>query len=281
MIKALLKAAEAITGRRYRYRPPQGPLSSLFGIGASRRRQVPRPFMQRRVPSMFSLLVRDRFGNIKHEPIHHPNLRTNNGIDWQSGIMGDYTSFGTGTSAPTSNGTATTLTDTGQAWTTDQWKGHYCIFATTGGKVVFGVILSNTGTVLTVDGWWLAGTPGGAAQTAPQTTANYGILGGGVPHWWMALSTDGTAPAATDTTLTSEITTGGLARALPTSYSHTTGVNTYSVQKTFTASSTFTVNKEALFNAQNGGRMPFESAEPSPPTVVSGDTLQQTVTVTI
>lgn len=244
-------------------------------------RQKPTPMFQKRVPTMFSNLVRNADGDIKYIGWPRPNLRTNDGLDWQSGIMGDYTSFGTGTNHPTSNGTSTTLTDTGQAWTTNQWKGHVCFFATSAGALAFGTILSNTGTVLTVDGWWAPGTPGGSAQTAPQTTASYGILAGGFPHLFMALSTDATAPAATDTTLTSEINSGGLARALPTSYTHTAATNTYSIQKTFTASSTFTVNKEAVFNAANGGRMPFESAEPNPPTLVSGDTLQQTITVSI
>ena len=44
------------------------------------------------------------------------------------------------------------------------------------------------------------------------------------------------------------------------------------------------VTKEAVFGACNttaGGVMPFESAEPNPPTLVSGDTLTQTVTITI
>lgn len=97
---------------------------------------------------------------------------------------------------------------------------------------------------------------------------------------WLGLSTDTTAPAATDTSLTGEITTGGLGRALGT-YAHTTGTATYTISNTFTSSATFTVQKEAVFNAISSGTMIFESLEPNPPTLVSGDTLTQTVTVSI
>ena len=66
---------------------------------------------------------------------------------------------------------------------------------------------------------------------------------------FMALSENVTAPATSDTALASEITTGGLARAQAT-YAHTSGATIYTLQKTFTASSTFTVvQKEAVFNA--------------------------------
>lgn len=237
---------------------------------------------QSRVPTMFGLKIRDDSGRIGFVRPPVSNLRTNAGIDWQAGAMGDYRSFGANASQhPTSNGTSTTVTDTGQAWATNQWAGHIVVFATSAGLLGFGVCLSNTATVITVDGWWALGVPGSSAVTPPQTTANYGICPGQAPHWWMALSSTVQSGNATDTTLAGEYTTIGLARSLPTSYTHSAGVNSYSIAKTYTFTGTGTVNSEAVFVAQNGGLMPFEAAEPSPPTGVSGDTLAQTHTVTI
>ena len=96
---------------------------------------------------------------------------------------------------------------------------------------------------------------------------------------WLALTADATAPAVGDTTLASEITTNGFARAAGT-YAHTGGSNTFTISHTFTATGTQTINKEGVFNASSVGTLGFESAEPSPPTLVSGDTLAQTVTIT-
>jgi hypothetical protein len=95
----------------------------------------------------------------------------------------------------------------------------------------------------------------------------------------MALTADSAAPSATDTTLASELTTNGFARAQGT-YAHTGGSSTYTLSKTFscTGGST-TINKEGVLAAQNGGVLTFESAEPSPPTLISGDSLTQTVSV--
>src|SRR5262249_47505722 len=159
-----------------------------------------------------------------------------------------------------------TLTDSTQSWTTDQWKGHVVIKATNAGALSFGICLSNTGTVLTVDGWWLGGSWGGTAQANPATTDHYAIMPRGAPHAWAAFSTTVQSGAAGDTTLAGEIGSGdGLARALWTSFTHTAAATSYSNAKTFTATTTKTVNSGATFNAQNGGRMPFEYAEPNAP----------------
>lgn len=75
----------------------------------------------------------------------------------------------------------------------------------------------------------------------------------------------------------------GFTRALAV-FAHTAAATTYTLVNTFTASGTRTINKEAVFGAATltaGGVMPFESAEPNPPTLVSGDTLAQTVTITV
>ncbi|MEM4301562.1 MAG: hypothetical protein QXQ70_03210 [Candidatus Caldarchaeum sp.] len=76
---------------------------------------------------------------------------------------------------------------------------------------------------------------------------------------YIALSTDGTAPAYTDTTCPSEITTGGLARAqgtVTTQAGPANGDITVRVEKTFTATSSFTgVQKACLFTASTGGTL--------------------------
>lgn len=90
------------------------------------------------------------------------------------------------------------------------------------GSKVFGLIVSHTsGTtpVYTVDRWYNAASPGGAAGTTPNATGFYQVVAA-PPSIFMALTTDsttpslggaaGTADAATIAqALTSEITTGG------------------------------------------------------------------------
>ena len=97
---------------------------------------------------------------------------------------------------------------------------------------------------------------------------------------WLGLTSDSTAPAAGDTTLTAELAAGGFTRMVGT-YAHTPGASTYTISGTFTASSTATISKEGVFSAISSGTLIFESLEPSAPTLVSGDQLTQTVTVSI
>lgn len=234
--------------------------------------------------SLFRSVARDCKGRIKHRGKLRANTRTT-GADWRScrnwqtammaGAAATANDAETGTATSTA---ATTLTNTGAAFPTanNGYNGHIVVAGN-----VYGVILSNTATVLTVDRWNNPGSPGGAAGATPAGTAVYVIMPGNAPAWWLALSTSAVAPTAADTTLASEITTGGLARAVWTTLTFTSGGSSYTMQNVFTASATFTVNSEAVFNAQNGGAMPFASPEPSPPTLVSGDTLTQQVTVSI
>lgn len=99
---------------------------------------------------------------------------------------------------------------------------------------------------------------------------------------YIALTENATAPAAGDTTLTGELTTGGLGRAQAT-YAHTNGTTTYTLTKAFTSSdgTARTINKVAVFNASSTGTMVFETAVASPPTIISGDQLTVTETVTM
>jgi hypothetical protein len=230
-----------------------------------------------------------RIGTFRHNLTTDTASGYTNRRDWQSKAMGQGPSFAfaTATGAATAT-TATTLTNSGASFPTagQGLAGQIVAVGANSsgtGSIVYGVIVSNTSTVLTVDQWYNPASATGAAGTTPNATGQYQILPGQNPASWLAVTSDATAPAATDTTLTSEATTNGFARAVGT-YSHTAAASTYSLSKLFTASGTLTVNKGAVFGACNttgGGVMPFESAEPSPPTLISGDTLTQTVTVTI
>lgn len=208
-------------------------------------------------------------------------MKVNGGNDGQAQAMGGDIAgaAGTTTSAPT----ATTVTDSGAAFGT--YVGHMVVMTT--GTNAYGVIMSGTGTVLTLDRWYTPGSPGGAAATTP-TTGGYVVLPGQAPYWYMALSTDGTAPSATDTTLASEINVAGagLSRKIAT-YGHTLGIASYSLAATYTVNGSDTglprtIQKMGIFNSIVGasGRMQFETAV-SPSAVMSaiGDQLTLTDTV--
>lgn len=239
--------------------------------------------------SVFRTEVHDCGGKRKYRLVRH-NLTTDtaagytNRRDWQSKAMGqsdtdaDYAGNATSTSA-------TTLTNTGASFTTSGQALAGRIVAcgpnSSGtGSVVFGIIVSNTATVLTVDGWYNPGTF--AAGTTPNGTCSYQILPGQFPAPYIAVTENATAPSAADTTLTGELTTDGFARARAT-YSHTAAATTYALVIVFNATGTRTINKTCVAGSRvaANGVMPFESAMPNPPTLVSGDQLTETVTVTI
>ncbi len=240
--------------------------------------------------SVFLSQVHGADGKLKHSSIRH-NLTTDtatgytNRRDWQAKAMGGGLAIGA-----TANGTATgtsgtTLTTAGTFPTAGQALAGMIVAAGPNasgtGATSFGVIVSNSGTVLTIDQWYDAGTL--AAGTTPNATCKYQILPGQFPAMYLAVTSDATSPTSADTTLTSEATSNGFARAIGT-WAHTAAATTYTLQKVFSASGSLTVNKEAVFGAANttaGGVMPFESAEPSPPVLISGDSLTQTVTITI
>ncbi len=247
------------------------------------------------VESHFRTEVRDINGKLKYRADRH-NLTTDtasgytNRRDWQSKAMGGglgafFGATAVGSATATSG---TSLTNSGASFpTTNQGLAGYIVAAgprgtsSSGEVMVFGVIVSNTGTALTIDQWYNPAT--GAAGTTPNATCTYCIIPGQFPAMFLAVTTDSASASSADTTLASELTTNGFTRALAT-WAHTAAATTYTLQHTWTASGTDTINKEAVFGAVNttgGGVMPFESAEPNPPTLVSGDTLQNTVTVTI
>lgn len=185
----------------------------------------------------------------------------------------------TGTSTSVS---ATTLTKTSAGWTVNQWAGQDVVTAG-----VVGTILSNTSEVLTIARWETPGSRGGAAASTPSTGV-FVIESGNCPAAWMALTANSEAVTVggSKTTLAGEITTseGGLIRALAT-WAHTTGTNTYTLTNTFTANShdslPVTLAKIGVLNAQNGGRLLFETLLSSTATLSSiGDNVAVTETVT-
>jgi len=201
------------------------------------------------------------------------------GRDLWAASLGDMTSAaGTTSSAPT----GTTATDSTQAWTTNQWAGHDVMV----GSVV-GTVLSNSATVLTVARWETPGSRSGAAAATPASGV-YQIGAGNCPAVWVALTANNATPTTggADTTLTGEITTagGGLVRKVIV-YGHTAGTNTYTLTGTYTANGTdvlpVTVAKVGDFQAQNGGRLMYETLFASTVTLsASGDNFQLTDTIT-
>ena len=208
-------------------------------------------------------------------------MKVNSGNDLEAGALGGDIVGDTGTSTGV---TATTLTDSGKAWTTNAFAGHMVWSGS-----VYGVVLSNTGTVLTVDRWYVPATPGGSAGTTPSTGV-YVIAPGQAPAMFMAITANATAASATDTTLTAEITTagGGLIRKQAT-YAHTAGASTYTMTATFTANGSdslpVTVAKMGTFNSIVGGsgRMLHETLlSPGTATLTSsGDPVTNTNTITM
>jgi len=204
-----------------------------------------------------------------------PNLLTTDGRDHIADTLGGR--LGNATGSPATATSATSLTVTGTPLTVDALKGRRIRT----GADVYGNVGANTTSVVTVDQWWTVAD--GVAAT-PASTAAFTIDPGGAPARFIALTENATAPAAGDTALTGEITTGGCARALGT-YAHTDNAATYTLTKSFSVTATFpAIAKAGLFTAGTltaGGVMVFETLLNANASVVSGDTLSVTWTVTL
>ena len=216
-------------------------------------------------------------GSVTDLGISH-NLLNTDGRDLVAAALGA-AGINNGANVATAT-SATSLTDSGESWTTDAFKGWTVVAEESTNTPVFGNIGSNTATVLTIDAWRNADD---SAGTTPAATANYMILPTCRPRY-MALTENASAAAAGNTALTGEITTGGLARALAT-YAHTDNAATFTLQKSFSVTASFpAVHRMGLFTASNvtaAGIMVFESVLNADANVVSGDTLQVTDTVTL
>jgi hypothetical protein len=202
--------------------------------------------------------------------------KVNGGNDGQAQAMGGDLAGATGST--TSSPGATTATDSGASFGT--YTGHMVTLGS-----VFGIVTSNTGTVLTFDRWNNPATPGGAVGSTPSTGV-YQVLSGQAPYWFMGITTDAGAPSAADTTLASEIVaaSSGCLRKLAT-YAHTIGVASYSLAATFTYTATDQtfgsriLAKMGIFNTFTGatGRMQFETLiSPTATLTATGDVLTLT-----
>jgi hypothetical protein len=216
-------------------------------------------------------------GSITDLGISH-NLLTNGGRDLAAAAIGNATQA----SGALTASSATSATPSGGGLTTDQYKGWRVWCPVTGVTTapVYGNIGSNSTTVLTVDQWWTAAEGVG---TTPASTNGYFITPTGLARF-MGLTTDSGAASASDTVLASEITNNGASRALAT-YAHTGGTATFTLQKAYSITGTITaIHKMGLFTAANttaAGILYFESVLNADATVVNGDTLTVTDTVTL
>ncbi len=228
-------------------------------------------------PNEVSAIIVHADGSFENLGISH-NLLTTVGRDLAAAAIGG--AAGVGGALTASSGTS--ATPSGGGLTTDQYKGWrvYCPVTGVTTAPVYGNIGSNSTTVLTVDQWW---TPADGVGTTPASTNGYIILPAGIPRF-MGITTDSAIAAAGDTTLATEITGSNCARALAT-YAHSGGAATFTLQKAFAPNATLTaVHKMGLFTALNttaAGVLYFESVLNADATVVSGDTLTITDTVTL
>lgn len=234
-------------------------------------------------------------GMVRHNLLTTTATGYTNGYDWLAAAMGSGPSaaFSVAQGFATST-TSTSLTAaTGFPTTGNGLAGQIVVAgpnnAGTGSKV-YGVILTNSATVLTVDQWYDPTSTTGASGSTPNGTCSYVVVPGQNPAAWLCLSASVFSPATSDQSLGTqgaELTTNGFSRAVGT-WAHTHAGSTYTLIHLWTATGTSTINNEGVSGAATysastpfGGVFPFESAEPSPPTLVSGDTLQNTITVTI
>jgi hypothetical protein len=211
--------------------------------------------------------------------------------------------------ADTATGTsATSLTATGTPFTASSGGppalgglvGHIVVAGTTAANFAYGVILSNTTSVLTIDQWHSLTAPETVATT-PSTTAPYVVLPGGAPCFYMGISVATRAFNAADTVLTNDGTTvselwfsgGGLRRRLG-SWAHTNGTATYTLANTFTANGSDTLPQtvaklgvfqhyvNAAVTTSNSGIILFQTLLSATATLsASGDNVAITDTVTI
>jgi len=213
---------------------------------------------------------------------------TGNGYNWLAQLMGQGPSFATTQcQGQDTSATATTLVNSGAPFTASALVGCIvvCDSVGTGAAHRYGVILSNTTTTLTIDQWYSFTSSSGASASTPDGASNwYSIIPNGAAAAWMAVTQTVITPAATDTSLSGEMTTLSMNRAVGT-YAHSAAASTYTLIHQWTAGGGCTINGEAQFNAaysaSAGAYMPFESVEPTPPALLTGDTLTNTVTITI
>lgn len=234
-----------------------------------------------------------------HDPLL---LKTTNGIDHAARVLGGDRFGETGTATGSS---ATSLTNSGASFPASSggppenggYVGH--IVLADASPQVYGIIIANSGTVLTIDYWHSPATPGAQAST-PGTTAKYTVLPGGAGAFWMGFSVSSDTADVADTFLDnggsiSEIFgtfNTGLSRQ-PVTYAHTLGASTYTLSKEYTAigadGASNTITKIGIFangvlttpSASNSGVLLFTTDLTNTATLISGDKITPTDTITL
>lgn len=131
-----------------------------------------------------------------------------------------------GTASATS---ATSLTIGGVSWVAHQLRGQIVVAGS-----VYGNIIDNSTTVLTIDRWIVPATPSGSNGSTPSGTTTFFVIPATSPFCFMGLSANG-SPSTSDTALTGEIVTsgGGLIRKI-CPFSHVASSTTYVLTPVFT-----------------------------------------------
>lgn len=201
------------------------------------------------------------------------------GRDQVAAMLGGKLGFGvSGTIATASSSTSLTATST--PFVASAYIGQIVVAEESTNAPVHATIISNTTSVLTVDAWRNGDD---SAGTTPGSTANYHIIAGNAPARYIALTENASAASASSTSLTGELTTGGMGRALGT-YAHTLGASTLTLTKSFSVTSTFpAIHRAGLFQVSTASSaiLSFETVLNADASVVNGDTLAVTWTITI
>lgn len=240
-------------------------------------------------PNHFHAWIRHPDGGIKDCGVSK-NLLTNIGRDWWAQSWG-FIGAGATTASPASATSSTSVTVTGTPLTASNLgtpqlgvAGMRVWMPVTGITTapVYGNIISNTTSVITIDQWWTAAD--GTGTTPASTNALHIAPGGIAAARFIALTTNSSAASASNTTLTSEITTAGCGRALGT-YAHTYGASTLTLTKAFSVTGTLTaIHRAGLFaalSAAGADPMIYETVLNVDATVANGDTLTTTWTFTL
>lgn len=160
------------------------------------------------------------------------------------------------------------------------------------GTTLYGVCMSNTTTVVTVDRWYtIAGATSGSS---PSTTGPFIILPGMAPFYFVALSDSVSAVSATDTAASmggTEYSSNGLARQKISSITRTAGssityTNTLATTFTYSTSGSVNIGRAMLTNslvATKGFAYFIDQINSGTPATVSsnGDTVQIQYTITV
>jgi hypothetical protein len=270
----------------------------------------PRGFVSGYLPQRHSveLVIRSAEGQLRAIRRSH-NLRVTQGRDsWQRILMfGDITANATsytGASGAATATSATSLTNSGAVFPTSGGGGvgglvgHTVVSMAAGVPAVYGTIMSNTATVLTIDQWTSVSSATGAAGTTPTATAEYWVMPGPAFALWIGLSTSTAAAAAGDVLRSADgLFADGTTGAAATEQNASGLVRTYvpptfpspgNIQLqntwTYTSSGAITLGKVVLCNSKPvvGSLLILETLLSATATVTAnGDTVQVTWTVTL